>query len=65
MNYIFLESVAKKSSNELFNALQQMSIEEVGYLLINSLDQYPSLRKALPEMPADAIQIAWTGNAGE
>jgi len=65
MDIASLELVAKKSTNELFKVVQQMSIEEVGYLLLNPLDEYTALKKALPKMPPDAIQIAWTGNTGE
>ena len=64
INYDYLETTAKRSTSDLFIAIQQMSIEEVGRLLLNPLDKYPNLKSALPEMPADAIQIAWTGNAG-
>jgi hypothetical protein len=65
MDYAYLESAAKKSTNELFKAIQQMSLEEVGYLLLNPPPQYPALKQALPTMPMDAIQLAWTGNSGE
>jgi len=49
----------------LYEAIQEMALEDVGALMLDPLDRYPSLRAALPVMPPDEIQIAWTGASGK
>jgi SAM-dependent methyltransferase len=64
MKYLELEQQAKESEKKLYLALQKMPLEDLGALFLEPLENYPSLDAALPRMPADEIQAAWTGSSG-
>jgi SAM-dependent methyltransferase len=60
-----LEATATAGGEEaLYPALRALSLRGLGELLLDVPERCPSLRALLPRMPADEIQIAWTGNAG-
>ncbi|SEP23966.1 bifunctional 2-polyprenyl-6-hydroxyphenol methylase/3-demethylubiquinol 3-O-methyltransferase UbiG [Nitrosovibrio sp. Nv6] len=65
MNYVELEQISKESEVKLYQAIQKMTLEDLGILLLDPLEHYPSLKASLPSMPADEIQVAWTGNSGK
>lgn len=64
MKYFELEQQAKKSEDELYQALQKMTLEDLGVLFLEPLENYPYLNAILPSMPAEETQVAWTGTSG-
>ena len=58
-------SPSSVSSHEVYLALQALSVEEVGRLLLKLPQLFPNLVGVLPSMPPDDVQVAWTGSAGE
>jgi 2-polyprenyl-3-methyl-5-hydroxy-6-metoxy-1,4-benzoquinol methylase len=64
-NYMKLETIAKESEKKLYETIQEMALDDVGALMLDPLDRYPSLKAALPVMPPDEIQVAWTGASGK
>ena len=65
MKYSELEQQAKKSEDELYQALQKMTLEDLGTLFLEPLENYPYLNAILPSMPAEETQVAWTGTSGK
>lgn len=48
----------------MYAALRNLSVDEVGRLLLEVPAEYPALQRALPRMAATEIQQAWTGADG-
>jgi SAM-dependent methyltransferase len=49
----------------LFDAVQDISIEELGGVLLNDRADFPALRNNLPRLPSEEAQVKWTGASGE
>jgi hypothetical protein len=49
----------------LFDAVQDISIEELGGVLLNDRADFPALRNKLPRLPSEEAQVNWTGASGE
>ena len=52
------------SVDRAMGTLAELTIDELGLLLMDVPGTYPALRRFLPTMPADEVQRAWTGLAG-
>lgn len=60
-----LERLAKNGNSEIvYKALQNLTLDEVGDLLLNVNETAPSLRGVLPQMASNEVQINWTGTSG-
>ena len=64
-------SILEKANEEIgvsvdrgMATLSELTIDELGLLLLDVPGTYPALRQFLPTMPADEVQRAWTGLAG-
>jgi len=58
-----LEGIIRKNQDP-FVYLRNLPIGTVGALLLDIPSQYPLTRAFLPRMPADQVQISWTGQSG-
>lgn len=56
--------MAAGSRNEGLQALQGLSVDDFGLLLLGAPDGFDDLKAALPEMPSEQIQRDWTGSSG-
>lgn len=49
----------------MYAAIRNLSIDEVGRLLLDVPAEYPALQRALPRMASARIQRDWTGSEGD
>ncbi|SDI07246.1 Methyltransferase domain-containing protein [Paraburkholderia steynii] len=62
----FYEKLAAVSHNphEVFSELRRLPIDAVADILNHIPPEYESLRRILPAMASDDVQISWTGSSG-